>query len=133
MTSPRVRIDDIGTVDEIRMNRLAPLLETVDRAVKAIEEAEVPRLGTFADAERSSYEHQKVIADVRAEVQSLMWELVAVVSRNEEVMAAFREGIEADVARLSRMLDADLLDVEAPPRPGGGTGSPGGTGGTGRV
>lgn len=118
-----LRIDDIGTVDEIRMNRLAPLLETVDRAVKAIEEAEVPALGTFEDAQGTIYEHQKVTENLGPDAQNLRWELLAIVSRNEQVMAAFREEFEVDLALLSRMLDSDLLAIQAQARDATATGT----------
>jgi hypothetical protein len=128
VTSPRVRVDDIGTVDEIRLNRLAPLLDTIDKAANAIQQAEVPKLGDFEDGQKSVHDHQAVIDDLGTKVQNLMWELMAVVDRNEEVMAAFRNGIEVDTALLSRMLDPDLLAIEADARDAGATGAAGAVG-----
>jgi hypothetical protein len=116
MTTVRV---EIATIDDFRNQCLAPLIDEATRAHNAVQEIEPPKLGTFHDARETTGRHQTVVDEFRAGLEELVWELLAATVQNEEIIAAFREGVVVDTALLAHATDPAFQQVLAAARAAG--------------
>lgn len=97
---------DLKTLDEFRVF-LGTAVERAAQAVADLSHTDRPKLGGFADAVLVADTHQKVHSDYLQRLQSLVWELVAIRTGNDEALGAYRAETEVATGDLARVVGED--------------------------